>query len=87
MEGKDKVEWLESILRDKRNKATPNRSAESSALLSMAAAKMEANRKKLQIPGRYIVIMRYLADNPRAVIIADANVTKAFAYAREVMML
>lgn len=78
---------MESMLHDKRNKATPNRSDEASALLSMAAARMQAHSKELQIPRRYIAIISYLAENPRAVIIADANVTRAFQYAKEAMEL
>lgn len=87
MEGKNKAEWLDGILHDRRNKTTPNRSDESSALLSVAAAKMDANKSRLKIKQKYIAIIRYLADNPRAVIIADDNVTRAFAYAKEAIEL
>lgn len=85
MQGKTKADWLESLLHKKENKTHPNRSEEQSALLNEAARAMETHQVRLQIPQRYIRIMHYLADNPRAVLIADRNVTMAFRYAKEAM--
>lgn len=52
-------------------------------LLSSAVAAMEKHQQRLAIPDRYIAVMRYLADHPTALIIPDANVTKAFGYAKQ----
>lgn len=87
MEGKSKAEWLDSMLRRPQSKTHPDRTSEQSALLSMAVAKMEKNRKKLCIPQRDITIMRYLADNPRAVIVNEPNVRRAFEYAKKAVEL
>lgn len=83
MKGSTKAEWLDEILHDKKNKTNPSRTEESSTLLSMAAATMAARQKELNIPQRSIAIIRYLADNPRAVIIAEENVRQAFEHAKE----
>ena len=52
-------------------------------LLCSAVAAMEKHQQRLAIPDRYITVMRYLADHPTALIIPDANVTKAFQYAKQ----
>lgn len=83
MKGCSKAEWLDEILHDKKNKINPARSEESSTLLSVAAAAMKTRQKELRIPDRSITIIRYLADNPRAVIIADDNIKRAFEHAKE----
>ena len=61
------------------------RTPEQSTLLTMAAVAMETHKAMLQIPERDIKIMRYLADNPGAVLIAEPNVRRAFDYGRKAL--
>ena len=83
MKGSTKAEWLDEILHDKKNRINPSRSEESSSMLSMAAAAMQTRQRELHIPRKSIAIIDYLANNPRAVIIADENVKQAFEHAKE----
>ena len=85
MQGKNRLDWLEQIRTRKGTGKNSGRTQEQSMLLSAAAMLMETHQRRLQIPARYIRVMRYLADNPTAVIVLDDNVSKAFAYAREAL--
>lgn len=79
----DKIDRLDQILHNKRVKN--DRSPEQCDLLSEAAVAMENNQRRLQIPDRDIKIIRYLANNPRAVLVQEPNVMGAFRCAKEAM--
>ena len=61
------------------------RNEESSLFLSECCQTMEKRKAALQIPDKYIAIIRYLARNPGAIIVPDVNVTQALLHAKRAM--
>ena len=74
---------LDRLLRRDARHGEMCRGRNTAELLSSAVAAMEKQKQHLSIPDRYIAVMRYLADHPTALIIPDANVNKAFQYAKQ----
>lgn len=77
----NQVKRLEQILHS--NRINGDRSQEQCDLLSVAAVAMETHRVRLKIPEKDIKIIRYLASNPRAVLVKEPNVLGAFRSAKE----
>lgn len=61
---------------------SPYRDTREATFLRRVVGRMEEKQRLLQIPDRSINVMRYLADNPSAYIVFDANVSQAWADAR-----
>lgn len=61
---------------------SPYRDTRQAKFMQRVVDRMEEKKRLLQIPERSINVMRYLADNPAACIVFDANVSQAWADAR-----
>lgn len=74
---------LDRMLRKSEKELYAKRTDSDCEFLHLAANVMTAQREKLRIPQKAIAIIRYLAREPMALIIPDANVTQAFNYAKQ----
>lgn len=78
---------LDRLLRKSGKELYAKRTDSDCEFLHSAADVMTAQREKLRIPQRSIAIIRYLAREPMALIIPDANVTQAFNHAKQAFAL
>lgn len=76
--------WFDRLLRRKQEPGQA-RAATTTDALNKVVIRMERYQEELHIPDKDIAIIGYLARNPMALIIQDANVKHAFLSARRAM--
>jgi hypothetical protein len=78
--------WFDRLLQKRQEQGLARSTATTNRLLSVVDT-MEERKKELGISDRDIAIVRYLAENPLAMIFRDEYTRRAFFQARKAMTL
>lgn len=78
--------WFDHLLQKRQEQGRARNTATTNRLLTVVDT-MEERKKELGISDRDIAIVRYLAENPPAMIFRDEYTRRAFFQARKAMTL